>query len=45
MKKLLEKDIEITAVYAIPMSMAIGAIRAILDQRTQVPDDISSHRL
>ena len=32
MKKLLEKDIEITAVYAISDVMAIGAIRAILDK-------------
>ena len=32
MKKLLEKDIEITAVYAISDVMAIGALRAILDK-------------
>lgn len=41
MKKLLEKDIEITAVYAISDVMAIGAIRAILDKGLRVPDDIS----
>ena len=41
MKKLLEKDIEITAVYAISDVMAIGAIRAILDKGLRVPEDIS----
>ena len=41
MERLLEKDIEITAVYAISDVMAIGAIRAILDKGLKVPDDIS----
>ena len=41
MKKLLEKDIEITAVYAISDVMAIGALRAILDKGLRVPEDIS----
>ncbi len=41
MKKLLEKNIEITAVYAISDVMAIGAIRAILDKGLRVPEDIS----
>lgn len=36
MKKLLEKNIEITAVYAISDVMAIGAIRAILDKGLRV---------
>ena len=41
MQRLLEKGIEITAVYAISDVMAIGAIRAILDKGLKVPDDIS----
>lgn len=41
MQRLLEKDIEITAVYAISDVMAIGAVRAILDKGLKVPDDIS----
>ena len=45
MKKLLEKDIEITAVYAISDVMAIGALRAILDKGLRVPEDILSQAL
>ena len=41
MKKLLEKDIEITAVYAISDVMAIRDLRAILDKGLRVPEDIS----
>mgnify|MGYP000143387976 FL=1 len=45
MKKLLEKDIEITAVYAISDVMAIGALRAILDKGTQGAGRYIYHRL
>ena len=41
MTRLLEKDIPITAVFAISDVMAIGAIRAIRDKGLSVPDDIS----
>lgn len=41
MTKLLEKDIPITAVFAISDVMAIGAIRAIRDKGLSVPEDIS----
>lgn len=41
MMRLLEKNIEITAVFAISDVMAIGAIRAIRDKGLSVPDDIS----
>ena len=41
MTRLLEKDIPITAVFAISDVMAIGAIRAIRDKGLSVPEDIS----
>lgn len=41
MTRLLEKDIEITAVFAMSDVMAIGAIRAIRDKGLSVPEDIS----
>lgn len=41
MTRLLEKDIDITAVFAMSDVMAIGAIRAIRDKGLNVPDDIS----
>lgn len=41
MTRLLEKDIEITAVFAMSDVMAIGAIRAIRDKGLNVPEDIS----
>ena len=40
-KALLEKNPEITAVFAMSDTMAIGAIRAILDTGKRVPEDIS----
>ena len=40
-KSIGEKDIPITAVFAISDVMAIGAIRAIRDKGLSVPDDIS----
>lgn len=41
MKRLLDKDIPITAVFAMSDIMAIGAIRAIYDSGKNVPNDIS----
>lgn len=41
MERLLDKNIEITAVYAVSDVMAIGAIRAVLDRGLRVPEDIS----
>lgn len=41
MKRLLESAPDITAVFAMSDVMAIGAIRAILDEKLEVPRDIS----
>jgi LacI family transcriptional regulator len=41
MKRLLEKELGITAVFAMSDVMAIGAIRAIYDEGLRVPEDIS----
>lgn len=41
MTRLLDKDIEISAVFAMSDVMAIGAIRAIRDRGLNVPEDIS----
>ncbi|MEE1079355.1 MAG: LacI family DNA-binding transcriptional regulator [Agathobacter sp.] len=41
MNRLLDKNLPITAVYAISDTMAIGAIRAIRDRGLNVPNDIS----
>lgn len=41
MNKLLDKDIEISAVFAMSDVTAIGAIRAIRDRGLSVPEDIS----
>ncbi len=41
MKRILDKRIPITAVFAMSDVMAIGAVRAIRDVGLQVPDDIS----
>ena len=41
MTRLLDKQIPITAVFAMSDVMAVGAIRAICDRGLRVPDDIS----
>lgn len=41
MTRLLEKEIPITAVFAMSDVMAVGAIRAICDHGRKVPEDIS----
>lgn len=41
MKKLLNKTLDITVVFAMSDVMALGAIRAIKDMSYRVPDDIS----
>lgn len=41
MRRLLEKEIPITAVFAMSDTMAVGAIRAIYDAGKRVPEDIS----
>lgn len=41
MTRLLDKQIPLTAVFAMSDVMAIGAIRAILDKGMKVPEDIS----
>lgn len=41
MKKLLEKNLPISAVFAMSDTMAVGAIRAICDAGKRVPEDIS----
>lgn len=40
-KELLEKNPDITAIYALSDSIAIGAMRAIDDSGKKIPDDIS----
>lgn len=41
MKRLLEKQPGLTAVFAMSDVMAVGAVRAILDQGLSVPEDVS----
>ena len=41
MQKLLEKNLPISAVFAMSDTMAVGAIRAICDSGKRVPEDIS----
>ena len=41
MKRLLEKNLPISAVFAMSDTMAVGAIRAICDAGKRVPEDIS----
>ena len=41
MKRLLEKELPISAVFAMSDTMAVGAIRAICDAGKKVPEDIS----
>ena len=40
-KRLLEKNLPLSAVFAMSDTMAVGAIRAICDAGKSVPDDIS----
>ena len=40
-KRLLERDLPLSAVFAMSDTMAVGAIRAICDAGKKVPDDIS----
>ncbi len=41
MKRLLDRELGITAVFAMSDVMAVGAVRAIRDRGLQVPEDIS----
>lgn len=41
MKKLIESNVDTTAVFAIADSIAIGASKAIMDAGLRIPDDIS----
>lgn len=41
MNELLDRDLGITAVFVVSDTMAVGAVRAILDRGLRVPDDIS----
>ncbi|KAB3531092.1 LacI family DNA-binding transcriptional regulator [Alkaliphilus serpentinus] len=41
MNKLLDKKLELTAIFAISDIMAIGAAKAILDRGLRIPEDIS----
>ena len=40
-KKLLESEEEVTAIYAVSDSLAIGACRAVLEAGKRIPEDIS----
>lgn len=40
-KKLLESDAEVTAIYAVSDSLAIGVCRAVLEAGKRIPEDIS----
>ena len=40
-KKLLESGLEVTAIYAVADSLAIGACRAVIEAGKRIPKDIS----
>lgn len=40
-RELLKEDVDCTAIYAISDSMAIGAVRALIDEGKRVPEDYS----